>query len=188
MPKRRLQSRKRRRPKRRRRKRRKKLPRQRHQTTRKLPTSRPIPATRSRPTARSSRSLDTKDAVRRWPSRCVQAFRPRPRIPGRENVVDANECEGLPATGGLSSGRRRMRRLITLGLFAACGARPAVETPKPARIAIAIAERGEHGARLVAIDEHGDRRLDLVQPAPTLARDTNPAISPDGRWLVFASS
>src|SRR5258706_10522289 len=81
-----------------------------------------------------------------------------------------------------------MCRLIMVLAFAACAARPVIDTPKRERIAIAIAERGEHGARLVAIDEHGDRRLDLVQPAPTLARDTNPAISPDGRWLVFASS
>lgn len=41
---------------------------------------------------------------------------------------------------------------------------------------------------LVAIDEHGDRTLELVQPAGSLARDTNPAISPNGRWLAFASS
>jgi len=69
-----------------------------------------------------------------------------------------------------------------------CAARPSIEPAKPDRIAIAVAERGEHGARLVAIDEHGDRRLDLVLQPDTLARDTNPAISPDGRWIVFASS
>jgi Tol biopolymer transport system component len=39
---------------------------------------------------------------------------------------------------------------------------------------------------LVAIDETGDRRLELVQPVPEIERDTNPAISPDGRWVVFA--
>ncbi|HEY1815602.1 MAG TPA: hypothetical protein VGG74_24810 [Kofleriaceae bacterium] len=39
---------------------------------------------------------------------------------------------------------------------------------------------------LVAIDEAGDRQLELVQPAAEVARDTNPAISPDGKWVVFA--
>jgi Tol biopolymer transport system component len=63
-----------------------------------------------------------------------------------------------------------------------------VTARQPDRIAIAISERGDTGARLVAIDEHGDRMLELVRPAATIARDTNPAISPDGRWIVFASS
>jgi Tol biopolymer transport system component len=43
---------------------------------------------------------------------------------------------------------------------------------------------------LVAIDEHGDRRRELL-PRPTtpgLVRDTNPVVSPDGRWIAFASS
>ena len=50
------------------------------------------------------------------------------------------------------------------------------------------AERQPDGIRLVAIDEHGDRRMELVQRAPSVARDTNPIVSPDGVWLVFASS
>ncbi len=41
---------------------------------------------------------------------------------------------------------------------------------------------------MVAIDEHGDRQLVVVSPATTRARDTNPAISPDDRFVVFASS
>lgn len=41
--------------------------------------------------------------------------------------------------------------------------------------------------RLVSIDEAGDRRFDLLAPHPT-ARDTHPAISPDGAWIVFAST
>ncbi|MDB4958178.1 MAG: domain protein beta Propeller [Myxococcales bacterium] len=50
------------------------------------------------------------------------------------------------------------------------------------------AERGPNGIRLVSIDERGDRLFEVVQPAPGLARDTNPAISPDCAWIVFASS
>jgi len=60
--------------------------------------------------------------------------------------------------------------------------------PGPAPIAIVTSESGPQGARLVAIDEHGDRRFDLLQPAASLARDSHPAISPDGAWIVFASS
>ena len=70
---------------------------------------------------------------------------------------------------------------------ARCGAGRTCSDPRD-RIAIAIAERGESGTRLVAIDEHGDRQLVLVRASQTLARDTNPAISPDGKWIVFASS
>jgi len=44
------------------------------------------------------------------------------------------------------------------------------------------------GARLVAISESGDRQFELVEPATTPVRDTNPAVSPDGKWLVFSSS
>jgi Tol biopolymer transport system component len=44
------------------------------------------------------------------------------------------------------------------------------------------------GTRLVVLDEHGDRVCELVQPATSPARDMSPAISPDGRWVLFASS
>lgn len=75
-----------------------------------------------------------------------------------------------------------------------CATRTEVATPAPAqpdRIAIVAAERGPRGARLVAIDEHGDRSFELLVPvraAEGVVRDTNPAISPDGRWMVFAST
>jgi dipeptidyl aminopeptidase/acylaminoacyl peptidase len=63
--------------------------------------------------------------------------------------------------------------------------------PPPAprdRIAIVAAERGPTGARLVSIDDHGDRQFEIVQPATVLVRDTHPAVSPDGRWIAFTSS
>ena len=77
-----------------------------------------------------------------------------------------------------------------LATLAACGARPPVPPvpAQPDRIAIVASERGPHGARLVAIDEHGDRQFEVVQPATDTVRDTNPAVSPDGKWIVFASS
>ncbi|MBA3391067.1 MAG: PD40 domain-containing protein [Deltaproteobacteria bacterium] len=56
------------------------------------------------------------------------------------------------------------------------------------RIAIVASERGPRGARLVVIDERGDRQFELVEPARTTVRDTNPAISPDRAWMVFAST
>jgi dipeptidyl aminopeptidase/acylaminoacyl peptidase len=71
---------------------------------------------------------------------------------------------------------------------AACGARPLPARPPPDRIAIIASERGPAGARLVAIDEHGDRQFELVQPATVRVRDSHPAVSPDGAWIVFASS
>ncbi|HET9621913.1 MAG TPA: hypothetical protein VFP84_11140, partial [Kofleriaceae bacterium] len=52
-------------------------------------------------------------------------------------------------------------------------------------------QRSGAGVRLVAIDEHGDRQFALVQPAAApdaIVRDSNPAVSPDGQWIVFASS
>jgi Tol biopolymer transport system component len=68
------------------------------------------------------------------------------------------------------------------------GCRPVPRAPVRDRIAIVGAERGPQGARLVSIDEHGDRQFELVQPATATVRDTHPAVSPDGKWIVFASS
>lgn len=84
----------------------------------------------------------------------------------------------------------RRAALAVAFLFApgACGARTVPAAPAGDRIAIVAAERNAQGARLVAIDEHGDRQFELVQPATGVVRDVNPAVSPDGRWLVFASS
>jgi len=81
-----------------------------------------------------------------------------------------------------------------LVVICACGSRPPPGSPTrsaPAssdRIAILASERGPQGVRLVAIDEHGDRRFVAVQPPQDKVRDTHPAISPDGAWVVFASS
>jgi dipeptidyl aminopeptidase/acylaminoacyl peptidase len=58
----------------------------------------------------------------------------------------------------------------------------------PTRIAIVASEVGATGARLVVLDEHGDRQAELVAPATGVVRDSNPAISPDGRWVVFESN
>lgn len=77
---------------------------------------------------------------------------------------------------------------IAVGFAAACGARTVPGPPASDRIAIVASERGDGGARLVAIDEHGDRQFELVQPAAGLVRDSNPAVSPDGKWLAFVSS
>ncbi len=79
-----------------------------------------------------------------------------------------------------------MNRLALVCVIAACAP---LDPPKhAARVAIIAAERGPSGARLVAIDEGGDRQFDLITPATVMTRDTNPTVSPDGRWVVFASS
>jgi Tol biopolymer transport system component len=77
-------------------------------------------------------------------------------------------------------------------VVASCGPPPAAKPTAPEVVSIVASERGPHGVRLVAIDERGDRRFELVIPAPLTAtsvtRDSNPAVSPDARWLVFASN
>ncbi len=81
----------------------------------------------------------------------------------------------------------RLRPLLVVAICA-CGPRP-VDAPKPVdRIAILAAERGAQGARLVVLDERGDRQFDLVRADDSFARDTHPVVSPDGKWVVFASS
>jgi Tol biopolymer transport system component len=82
---------------------------------------------------------------------------------------------------------------VSAVVLASCGARPPAVPQKapasdPDRVAIIAAERGPSGARLVAIDEHGDRRHVMLAEASGTVRDTNPAASPDGNWMVFASS
>src|SRR5258708_27554 len=85
------------------------------------------------------------------------------------------------------------RRLGLCGALAftllSCAQRATPTPPSaPARIAIVAAERVAGSAVLVALDEHGDRVAWLVRAASEPVHDTNPAVSPDGRWLVFASS
>lgn len=80
-------------------------------------------------------------------------------------------------------------RVALVLVAAACGPRPTVAPPAAEdRIAIVASETGPHGARLVAIDERGDRQFDVVVAPVAIARDANPTISPDGRWIVFAST
>jgi Tol biopolymer transport system component len=80
------------------------------------------------------------------------------------------------------------RTLLTAICCAAGCARHVPAAPPSDRIAIVASEKSADGARLVAIDERGDRQFELVAPAAQLCREANPAVSPDGKWLVFASS
>lgn len=80
-------------------------------------------------------------------------------------------------------------RVLSALFVVACTAPPPVAAPAASdRIAIVVAETDVQGARLVAIDEHGDRRFDLLEPSDAIVRDTHPAVSPDGKWIVFAST
>jgi dipeptidyl aminopeptidase/acylaminoacyl peptidase len=82
-----------------------------------------------------------------------------------------------------------MRACVMCLLVGCAGRAVTSDAPKRERIAIIAAERGSNGMRLVAIDERGDRRFEVIAPVLRgTVRDTNPAISPDGRWLVFAST
>ena len=70
-----------------------------------------------------------------------------------------------------------------------CGAPRAAEKPAaPAQITIVVAEAGPQGVSLVAIDERGDRQFALTRHPGEIVRDMDPAISPDGAWVVFESS
>jgi Tol biopolymer transport system component len=74
--------------------------------------------------------------------------------------------------------------------IAACGGHPLPPTAAPPAISITIvvSEVGSLGAKLVVLDEHGDRRGDLLAPADVKVTDKSPAISPDGQQIVFESS
>lgn len=61
----------------------------------------------------------------------------------------------------------------------------ALARPEAARLI--VVERGDHGGRLVRVNERGER-LSVVTEAGELILDHSPAWSPDGRWVVFASS
>jgi Tol biopolymer transport system component len=78
---------------------------------------------------------------------------------------------------------RHPRRLLRLLLRLT-----SLPTSLPIRLPTRSKLLGPTGARLVAIDEHGDRQLELLKPAAQLARDSDPAVSPDRRWVVFSSS
>ncbi len=53
---------------------------------------------------------------------------------------------------------------------------------------ILATERGGQGARLIFIAEDGRRTAELTPAASVPIRDNSPAWSPDGAWVVFASS
>ncbi|MCW5808833.1 MAG: PD40 domain-containing protein [Deltaproteobacteria bacterium] len=80
-----------------------------------------------------------------------------------------------------------MRRLALAAVAAAtlgCGGAPV--RSRLERGVIVASELGPDGMRLVGIAENGDSQFALVVPAA--ARDIRPAISPDGAWVVFAST
>ena len=81
---------------------------------------------------------------------------------------------------------------IWLVVLAACGHRPPRSSAPPSaeedRVAILASEITATSARLVAIDERGDRRFVAIAEPSATAFDTNPAVSPDGRWVVFEST
>jgi Tol biopolymer transport system component len=77
---------------------------------------------------------------------------------------------------------------LAIAVSLSCGS-PAPRAPvAPEAVHIVATERGPAGGRLVVIDASGDRRAELTAPAETPSRDNSAAFSPDGRWVVFAST
>ena len=83
--------------------------------------------------------------------------------------------------------------VVLLAGLAACGPRGSsvFSSPDPyaeGQSSIIAMQRARRGARLVFLDERGTRLGDLTQIGSVPVRDNSPVWSPDGRWVVFASS
>jgi len=82
-----------------------------------------------------------------------------------------------------------MRWLLAALLLTACGPTPPRHPAEHAGTArIAATERGPRGGHLVLIAEDGRRVADLTEVGVTPVVDSGAAWSPDGAWIVFASS
>ncbi|MCG8416524.1 MAG: hypothetical protein MJE77_01115 [Proteobacteria bacterium] len=132
--------------------------------------------------------------------RFVHGERRRPRrSKGRRPGRSARYELRLAFLAG-TSGTRRVANmgafawLLTAWLCSACG--PLDNNPRPAGQAgqpelnahIVATERGRRGGRLVFIAEGGERLAELTRSTTVAVRDNSPSWSPDGRFVVFASS
>lgn len=77
--------------------------------------------------------------------------------------------------------------------LAACGgtertAPASAAAGPPPSYKIITTERGPRGGRLVALDDRGVRLADVTKSGTDCAMDLNPAWSPDGRYVLFAST
>ena len=82
--------------------------------------------------------------------------------------------------------------VLTL-LAAACGqpSGPGTTTPTGAAHAapcIVATERGTRGGQLVLVGADGTRQGDLTRATVVAVRDNSARVSPDGKWVVFAST
>jgi Tol biopolymer transport system component len=78
--------------------------------------------------------------------------------------------------------------VAALALVAACGPLEPRAPRGGATYAVVTTERGPRGGRLVFVAEDGRRMAELTHTEVEPTVDTHPSWSPDGKWIVFASS
>lgn len=71
---------------------------------------------------------------------------------------------------------------------ATAGTSSAANTHEATQVILIATERGQGGGRLVGVAVDGSRQSELTQLDGSVVLDRSPVVSPDGKWVVFASN